>query len=131
MSAKNKSMMLKNIPAIAIAILLLSFLGSCKKEDFNPELTREFSIQSTANGATYDIKVGLPVNYDPGAEKYATIYVLDGEEDFDFVSKQCQEISGKKAVENVLVVGIGYGKDRSIDYTPLKSVQRLVALLNF
>jgi predicted alpha/beta superfamily hydrolase len=120
MSAKNKSMMFKNIPAIAIAIMLLSFLGSCKKEVFSPELTREFSIQSTANGATYNIKVGLPVNYDPSVEKYATIYVLDGEEDFDFVSNQCKEITDKNAVENALVVGIGYGKDRSIDYTPTK-----------
>lgn len=120
MSAKNKSMIFKNILAIAIAIMLLSFLGSCKKEVFNPELTREFSIQSTANGATYDIKVGLPANYDPSVEKYATIYVLDGEEDFDFVSSQCKEITDKNAVENVLVVGIGYGQDRSIDYTPTK-----------
>lgn len=120
MSAKNKSMLFKNMPAIAVAIALLSFLGSCKKEVFSPELTREFSIQSTANGATYDIKVGLPSNYDPSVEKYATIYVLDGEEDFDFVSNQCKEITDKNAVEQVLVVGIGYGKDRSVDYTPTK-----------
>jgi len=120
MSAKNKSKMFKNIPTIAIAIMLLSFLGSCKKEVFSPELTKEISIQSTANGATYDIKVGLPANYEPGVEKYATIYVLDGEENFDFVSNQCKAISDKNVVDNVLVVGIGYGKDRSIDYTPTK-----------
>jgi len=120
MSAKNKSMKFKNIPAIAIVIMLLSFLVSCKKEVFSPELTREFSIQSTANGATYNLKVGLPANYDPSVGKYATIYVLDGEEDFDFVSNQCKEITDKNAVEQVLVVGIGYGKDRSIDYTPTK-----------
>lgn len=120
MSAKNKSWMFNNVPAITIAIILLSFLVSCRKEIFSAELTREFSIQSTANGATYDIKVGLPVNYDPGTEKYATIYVLDGEEDFDFVSNQCKTITDKNAVTNVLVVVIGYGKDRSIDYTPTK-----------
>lgn len=120
MRAKNKSMIFKNVPAIAIAAVLLSFLASCKKEVFSPELTRAFVLQSTANGATYDIKVGLPANYDPSVEKYATIYVLDGEEDFDFVSNQCKEISDKNAVENVLVVGIGYGRDRSIDYTPTK-----------
>lgn len=107
MSAKNRSMMFKNFPTIAIAIILLSFLESCKKEAFSPELTREFSIQSTANGATYDIKVGLPAHYDPAVEKYATIYVLDGEEDFDFVSNQCKEFTDKNAVENVLVVGKG------------------------
>lgn len=120
MSAQNKSTLAKSIPVAVIAILLLSFLGSCKKEVFSPGLTREFSIQSAANGATYDIKVGLPDHYDPGTEKYATVYVLDGEENFDFVSNQCKEIAAATAVENVLVVGIGYGKDRSIDYTPTK-----------
>lgn len=120
MSAKNKSMMFKNFPAIAVVAMLLFFLGSCKKEVFSPELTREFSMHSTANGATYNIKVGLPADYDPSMEKYATIYVLDGEEDFDFVSSQCKEIADKNAAKNVLVVGIGYGKDRSIDYTPTK-----------
>jgi uncharacterized protein len=120
MSAKSKSMMFKNIAATAVAIMLLSFLGSCRKEVFSPELTREFSLQSTANGAAYDIKVGLPANYDPDVEKYAAIYVLDGEKDFDFVSNQCKEISDKNGVENVLVVGIGYGRNRSIDYTPTK-----------
>lgn len=120
MSAKNNPMLSQSIRAIAVAIMCVSFLGSCKKEAFSPELTKEFSIQSTANGATYDIKVGLPADYDPGVEKYATIYVLDGEENFDFVSNQCKEISERESAENVLVVSIGYGKNRSIDYTPTK-----------
>lgn len=93
---------------------------SCQKEVFDPVLTKEFSIQSAANGATYNIKVGLPANYDPSVEKYASIYVLDGDENFDFVSNKCKEISGENGVSNVLVISIGYGKDRSIDYTPTK-----------
>jgi predicted alpha/beta superfamily hydrolase len=31
-------------------------------------------------------------------EKYATIYVLDGEEIFDFVANRCKEISDNLAV---------------------------------
>jgi predicted alpha/beta superfamily hydrolase len=117
---KNTAKRIRNLSVIAVSMILLSFLGSCKKEVFNPELTREFSLQSIANGATYDIKVGLPANYHPELQHYATIYVLDGEEDFDFVSNQCKEISEKYGVENALVVSIGYGRDRSIDYTPTK-----------
>ncbi|MFV8327485.1 alpha/beta hydrolase [Flavobacterium sp. ZS1P14] len=91
---------------------------ACDNEEFNPVLTEKFILQSSDNGASYTIKVGLPVNYNPVSEKYATIYVLDGEEDFDFVTRKCGEISDKYDVDNVLVVSIGYGKDRSIDYTP-------------
>ena len=101
------------------AIMLVLSLNSCEKEVFNSGEKNEFTLQSVASGATYNIKVGLPADYNP-AEKYATIYVLDGEEIFDFVANKCKEISDNHSVENVLVVSIGYGKDRSIDYTPTK-----------
>lgn len=120
MSMKNNAVMLQSIRTIASAIMLVFLFDSCQKEEFDPLFTKEFSIQSAANGATYNIKVGLPADYDPSVEKYATIYVLDGEENFDFVSNKCKEISEENDVSNVLVVSIGYGKDRSIDYTPSK-----------
>lgn len=101
-------------------ILLILILVSCKKEEFSPALTEEFSIQSTSNGATYNIKVALPEDYSPDAQKYATLYVLDGEEDFDFVADKCSSISNDFATSNVLVVSIGYGNDRAVDYTPVK-----------
>ncbi len=99
-----------------VGIVLM--LGSCEKEEFDPLLTHEFTIQSSDNGALYNIHVGLPANYNPGVEKYSSIYVLDGEENFDFVSNQCKKISDKLAVQNVVIISIGYGRDRSIDYTP-------------
>lgn len=117
MTMKNNAVMSPRITAIASAIMLLCWLASCKKEVFDPALTQEYTIRSTDNSASYNIKVGLPSNYDP-IERYASIYVLDGEENFDFVSRQCKEISDKFGVENVIVISIGYGKDRSIDYTP-------------
>jgi len=99
---------------------LVLFLVSCSEEEFNSSLTREFSIQSTFNGATYPIKVGLPLDYNSSNEKYSTVYVLDGEENFDYVSNHCKEISNRYSVANVLVVSIGYGNDRGLDYTPTK-----------
>ena len=48
------------------------------------------------------------------------IYVLDGEENFDFVAENCNRISGEFATSNVLVVSIGYGNDRAVDYTPVE-----------
>jgi len=104
-----------------IFILLVLLLVSCKKEDFNPNFTKEFSILSTSNGAKYNIKVALPQNYSHDAQKYATIYVLDGEENFDFVAVNCEKISNDFSSSNVLAVSIGYGNDRSVDYTPSKT----------
>jgi predicted alpha/beta superfamily hydrolase len=105
----------------SITTLLFVFsLSACKKDVFNPELTKEFKLVSDANGATYKIKVALPDDFSSSTGKYATLYVLDGEEDFDFVAGNCKEITDVNGKTNVLVVGIGYGKDRSIDYTPTK-----------
>jgi uncharacterized protein len=103
-----------------IFILFVLLFISCKKEVFNPELTKEFTILSASNGAKYKIKVALPQNFSPATQKYAAIYVLDGEEIFDFVAENCNSISGDIASSNVLVVGIGYGNDRAVDYTPVK-----------
>jgi predicted alpha/beta superfamily hydrolase len=101
-------------------VLVIISIVSCKKEVFSPDLTQSFSIQSVSNGAEYDIKVALPQNYSPNTQ-YAAIYVLDGEEIFDFVAKNCSEISNDFSTSNVLVVGIGYGNDRSLDYTPTEA----------
>ncbi len=100
--------------------MIILMLSSCKKEFFSAELTDEFSIQSMTTGAQYDIKVALPQNYTPNTQKYAAIYVLDGVENFDFVAGQCSRISNDLATSNVLVIGIGYGNDRAVDYTPVE-----------
>jgi len=115
---KNNAVKFNEIFFIGSALISILFFSSCNKEEFDPLLTHEFAIQSTGNGAIYNIHVGLPAHYNPGVEKYSSIYVLDGEQNFDFVSNQCKEISDRLAVPNVVVISIGYGKDRSIDYTP-------------
>jgi len=116
---KQKALILWLGVIVSTCILAL-LLGSCTEEAFDASQTRVFTIQSTSNGATYEIKVGLPDNYKETSEKYATIYVLDGEENFDLVAIQSRKISADKASQNVVVVSIGYGLDRSIDYTPTK-----------
>ncbi len=101
-----------------VAVLQILSLAACKEEAFSPMQTREFSIPSVLTGATYNIKVGLPSHFDASTGGYAAIYVLDGEENFALVANQCQEISNARETQNVLVVSIGYGRDRNMDYTP-------------
>jgi predicted alpha/beta superfamily hydrolase len=117
---KNKTVFIQRLLVATTAIMMVFFLSSCTKESFTSGVSNEFTLKSNAIGASYNIQVGLPANYNPATEKYATIYVLDGKEIFDFVANKCKEISDSHGYQNVLVVSIGYGKDRSIDYTPTK-----------
>lgn len=108
--------MKKSIPALLILLLF----SACKKEEINPHLLKQFTIQSAANGATYCIKIALPENYDTTSKKYGTVYVLDGDENFEYVANKCKKLSSAYGMQNVLVVSIGYGYDRSVDYTPTR-----------
>src|SRR6188508_691804 len=102
-------------------VLVLLFAASCKKEVIEPKCIRQFNMTSSANSGNYEIKIALPCNYDPEYRKYATIYVLDGEDNLDFVTAEAGRLSRKYSTDGVLVVSIGYGKDRATDYTPTKA----------
>jgi uncharacterized protein len=117
---KSKTFLTKLRFSFVTGISLVLLVSACKKETFNTGETKTFTLQSAANGASYEIKVGLPANYNPSTQKYATIYLLDGQDIFDFVSNKCHEISGRYGKQNAMVVSIGYGQNRSIDYTPTK-----------
>ncbi|MCU0398818.1 MAG: alpha/beta hydrolase-fold protein, partial [Cyclobacteriaceae bacterium] len=106
---------------LTMGLILSVLLSSCNEEIFDPALTRTFTIESSSIGATYPIQVALPENYNTSGEKFSTIYVLDGEQDFDLVASTCKSLSDRYSVRNVLVVSIGYGRNRSIDYTPTKT----------
>ena len=87
---KMKSSLINRMITATGVMMLLFLLSSCTKDEaFKTGVTKEFTLQSTANGASYDIRVGLPANYNPSGEKYATIYVLDGKEIFGFVANRC------------------------------------------
>lgn len=106
---------------MAMTLLLAVLLASCNEEKFDPASTRTFTIESTSVGATYPIQVALPENYTTSGEKFSTIYVLDGDQDFDLVANTSKTLSDRYGVRNVIVVSIGYGRDRSIDYTPTET----------
>lgn len=114
---KKQNLLISKKAIIILMVVALFLATSCREESFNPDLTEEFTLLSTTNGATYKIKVALPDRYDT-SNRYGAVYVLDGEQDFDFVANRCKEIAANRAVDNVIVVSIGYGLDRSIDYTP-------------
>ena len=118
---EKKKVMILNLGIIVFVLLLVLFLSSCEEEKFDPALTRTFTIESPSIGAAYPIQVALPENYNSSGEKFSTIYVLDGEQDFDLVANTCKSLSDRYMVPNVIVVSIGYGRDRSMDYTPTET----------
>jgi predicted alpha/beta superfamily hydrolase len=106
-----------------LALTLVLFIAvSCKKKVSEPEFVRTFTVEATGYSAAYVIKVALPLNYDP-QKKYPTLYILDGDENFDFVADKCNKLSQKYATNNALVISIGYGRNRAMDYTPTKADQ--------
>lgn len=110
---------LVKITAVSVIAIVAIQLSSCRKVRLDKELTRNFCIPSTKSGAIYEIDVALPENYDPNGH-YSTIYVLDAKRDFGYVANKCRDISGQKSIPNAIVIGIRYGNDRSVDYTPTK-----------
>lgn len=111
---------MKNVTWIITRLALL-ILTSCQEQALEPSLVATFSIASAATGATYEIKVAQPADYFSSDEKYAVIYVLDGDENINLVTSECQKLSAQHGTANVLVVSIGYGRDREMDYTPTKT----------
>lgn len=103
---------------LALAGFALLLFSSCKEGLVDPSRVTNFSITSSATQGRYEIKVARPVHDLEPSEKYTAIYVLDGEEIFNLVTEHCRKIAGVYGVDNVLVVSIGYGRDRNTDYTP-------------
>lgn len=104
-----------------LALFASLFLAACAEEVAEPNHVAHFSITSAVNGATYAIKVAQPNDYLSTTGSCAVIYVLDGEENFNLVASECEKLSARYSTENVLVVSIGYGRSRDLDYTPTKT----------
>jgi predicted alpha/beta superfamily hydrolase len=105
---------------ILLSLSVIILLFSCKKETIQVDslLVKTFSINSVEKGKTYKIWVKLPEGYDAGNNHYPTMYVLDAESNQEYVAKICGEVSKKLNSQNVIVVGIHYGDNRNVDYTP-------------
>lgn len=114
---------------LIITITFLLIL-SCQEETLpalDGNLTSEFFIDSKEKNKTYRIWVQLPEGYNSSTQNYATIYVLDPDDEsvgdntnFFYIAKKSKELSQKANKENVILVGIRHGDFREVDYTPTK-----------
>ena len=71
---------------------------------------RQYDITSKINGRDYRVFVAMPFKADP-AKKYPVIYLLDGNWYFGPTAYNVTESAGARAIQQAIVVGIGYPSD--------------------
>lgn len=71
---------------------------------------RQYDITSKINGREYRVYVSMPFKADP-AKKYPVIYLLDGNWYFGPTAYNVTESAGARAIQQAIVVGIGYPSD--------------------
>ena len=105
--------------SILLAILLLT-IGCNKDFDLDENLIENFELQSQFEETVYEIRIGLPADYNTNNTEYGFIVVLDGDDCFEPTTHYANKTSAEKAKENVIVVGIMNfsAEGRKYNYTP-------------
>ncbi len=120
---------MKKLQHIAI-IVVLGLLVSCEKEIDDIGQIRHFSLTSEHTGATYNLSVAMPVDFDEGTT-YRTLYLLDGDWYFEHTAREADRISSAQNQTNIIVVGIDGGNGRKTDFTPTSGSQGEGGAANF
>lgn len=86
--------------------------------------THERTLRSTINGVDYKLYVSLPNGYDPEAERYPVVYLLDADYSFAIGRNIVEHLSDRGHLTPAILVGIAYAgpeayrRHRTRDYTP-------------
>ena len=89
--------------------------------------TQRRTLKSVHVGATYEIRISLPHRYDVSGERYAVVYLLDGNGLFGVATEMLRLLDFFGGMRQVIVVGIAYPDVRTFpetmglrtrDYTP-------------
>lgn len=110
-------------------LLLLALAVGClapvRGVDVSVAETQVHEFTSTHTGRRYQLRIGLPRNYDPVHRRYTVVYQLDGQWDFDRVFPLARAMEVDHRMEPVIVAAITYGGAnpdygalRQRDYTP-------------
>jgi predicted alpha/beta superfamily hydrolase len=83
---------------------------------------KKFQVHSDILNETRALLIATPQGYDQEAERYAVLYVLDGNENFVQAAGIVQSLTESDRIPPMLVVGIG-STERSRDLTPPTEVE--------
>lgn len=101
-------------------------LAAAQAVDIPTPETQVHEFTSAFTGRSYQLRIGLPRNYDPTRQRYTVVYQLDGQWDFERVFPQTRGMEFDHRMEPIIVAGItyagvnpDYGALRQRDYTPI------------
>ncbi len=109
----------RNALVIALSTVIIFSAGETVHADtFNSnERTTEIRLDSTSLGESREIYVRTPPNYDPAGKKYAVVYVLDGERNFEYVASYLDYMYDTDTYPEMIVTGVR-NVNRNRDYVP-------------
>lgn len=106
------------MPTRYLLFFIATIVLSCGTNSSSTDFIKELTIKSKEKGKTYQIWIHLPEDYDLNSGNYNTIYLLDAISDREFVSETSKKVSKQHHKKNVVIIGIGHGDNREVDYTP-------------
>ncbi|MGE5681516.1 MAG: alpha/beta hydrolase-fold protein [Bacillota bacterium] len=112
---------LKSLFLMFIALLSVFpfYLSAQVPPRFNLSLGNSVRIESKVLNETRDIFIHLPDSYRLTKDKYPVLYILDGENNFNFTVANVQFLNRIGKIPEMIVVGIP-NTSRNRDFTPVK-----------
>ena len=120
-----KQWMLSSLRGLCLFFLLAGLATVVRGVEVPVAETQVHEFTSAFTGRRYQLRIGLPRNYDPAHHRYTVVYQLDGQWDFDRVFPLTRGMEHDHRMEPVIVAAItyggvnpDYGSLRQRDYTP-------------
>ena len=110
---------------LLLLFLLAAMVPAARAVDVPIAQTQVHEFTSAYTGRRYQLRIGLPRNYDPANHRYTVVYQLDGQWDFDRTVPLTRGMESDHRMEQIIVAAItygganpDYGSLRQRDYTP-------------
>ncbi|HVN58289.1 MAG TPA: alpha/beta hydrolase-fold protein [Bacteroidales bacterium] len=79
--------------------------------------TEQFNLKSiNVPGETFNIRVAFPLDYSRSQKSYPLLVLLDGDAEFSGASQIAWNLGLEKDINNIIVIGIGYGQGLEVWY---------------
>jgi uncharacterized protein len=114
---KMKSFIISTI----ISVIFVTFITnkSLTQSQDNIVIGKSFKIYSKVLNEDRNIFINLPENYNTSKNRYAVIYLLDGETHFNYTAGVVQFLAGNNRMPEAIVIGIP-NTNRNRDFTLVK-----------
>ena len=101
--------MLLSLRSLVFMVVLTGWGGWARAVEVAIAETQVHEFTSAYTGRLYQLRIGLPRNYDPANRRYTVVYQLDGQWDFDRVFPLTRGMEMDHRMEPVIVAAITYG----------------------